>query len=116
MGEHLQLGVRELLRVPWSGSTIGDLDMMTGGKDGAYERMVGICPAMATGGSGGDCSASGSQRIVAGDADASLLIRSSRHGGRRRRRVRRPHPIRTPLTQAQIDVIRDWIDAGAENN
>ncbi|MCA9603016.1 MAG: hypothetical protein KC417_13375 [Myxococcales bacterium] len=96
--------------------TMGDLDMMTGGKDGAYERMVGIA-AMATGGSGGDCSASGSQRIVAGDADASLLIQKLEGtvvGGGAVCGDRMP--IGTPLTQAQIDVIRDWIDAGAENN
>lgn len=55
-------------------------------------------------------------RVVAGDADNSFLIdklEGNNLGGSRGNRM----PLnQTPLEQDVIDVIRDWINAGASNN
>lgn len=90
-------------------TTQGDLDMST--KQTAYDNLVGMSAE------GGECAGSGLLRVEAGSPDTSLLVRKleeeagigdtcgdgmPQSGG--------------ALTTAQIDAVRSWIDAGAQEN
>ncbi|HZR79513.1 MAG TPA: PQQ-binding-like beta-propeller repeat protein [Candidatus Binatia bacterium] len=87
------------------GSNQGNLSMRT--KDEAYGNLVGVPAA------GPSCASSGLVRVVAGDPAASLLLDKVSHatpvcGG--------PMPPTGPLSQQEIDQIRQWIERGAPND
>jgi hypothetical protein len=85
------------------GNTIGKLDMST--QSTAFTNLVGVA------GAGAECSGMGT-RVVAGDADMSLLYQ----------KVTNPTcgekmPLGgTALTEDQADEIEGWINAGAMND
>lgn len=82
----------------------GGLDMSS--KATAYGELVGKAAE------GPSCSGQGT-RVVAGDADGSLLIRKLRPSPPCGSRMPR---LRTPLSTTLIDEIADWIEAGAKND
>ncbi|MFT3923957.1 MAG: hypothetical protein QM778_15595 [Myxococcales bacterium] len=83
----------------------GNLDMSTRAK--AFTNLVGKAAA------GPSCAGMGRVRVIAGNADDSLLVHKLE--GTQDCGSRMPRN-RTPLPAASIDRIRAWIDAGAKNN
>ncbi|MBW7904470.1 MAG: hypothetical protein LC135_07620 [Phycisphaerae bacterium] len=70
----------------------------------AYQNLVGVASVQA----------SGRVRIVPGDATASYLIEKVTQD---QPQVGARMPLnRDPLSEAEIALLRDWIDAGAPNN
>ena len=88
----------------------------------AYANLVGVASAgTGAGTSGVTCVTAVLPRVIAGNSAGSLLynkVASKLAGVARRRAARR---CRCPaaaasLTQAQVDLIAAWIDAGALND
>lgn len=83
----------------------GDLDMSS--RQLAFENLVN------EGASGSACAGGGRVRVVPGDAEESLLVQKLEGtqdcGGRMPRG-------RTALPTASIDVIKEWIEAGAKDD
>jgi outer membrane protein assembly factor BamB len=90
----------------------GGLNLRT--KDLAYSSLVGVAAmGMDQGAGTQQCVASGLQRVVAGDPDASLLLQKLEHtqtcGG--------PMPSASEtLPAAQLQQVRSWIGNGAPND
>jgi hypothetical protein len=99
-----------------TGPVAGNLMMNT--KDEAYTSMVGVA-AMGTTlvGDGPDCKDSGMMRVVAGQPDASLLVKKIESSMAMPPPCGSPMPLNPPmLTPMQIAQVRMWIQMGAMNN
>jgi hypothetical protein len=104
-----------------SGAGTGMLDMSTAPL--AYAGLVGVPAAGTAGGSSGVTCASlapSQLRVSAGNPDASLLLNkvATKLTGQPSL-CGSPMPVpatATPVTQAQVDLIRAWIAAGAPND
>ncbi|MGE0869066.1 MAG: hypothetical protein AB7P03_10895 [Kofleriaceae bacterium] len=102
-----------------SGVNVGLLDMST--QATAFSNLVGVvAQGTGTGTSGVTCASTSLIRIVPGDAPNSLLF-SKAHSkllgalppcGS----PMPPSPTSAPLTQQELDLIADWINAGAPND
>ena len=104
------------------GFTVGGLDMST--PAAAYANLVAVPAAgTGTGTSGVTCASlapGGLLRVVPADAAASLIY------GKVSAKLASTQPVcgspmptpatAVPLTQAQVDLIAAWINAGAQNN
>ena len=104
-----------------SGFTVGMLDMSTPAT--AYASLVGVNDAGVGAGTSGITCASMSPplpRVSSGNSAGSLLfikVNTKRNGTLPACGSPMPLPAAgAPLTQAQVDLIAAWIDAGAANN
>lgn len=103
------------------GVTVGGLDMST--QAAAYANLVGVAAAGTGAGTSGVTCASLAPnllRVTPNDAAASLLhdkVSSKLAGAQAACGSPMPNPASAPpLTQAQIDLIAAWINAGAAND
>jgi hypothetical protein len=103
------------------GVNVGGLDMST--PAAAYANLVGVAAAGTGAGTSGVTCASlapGLLRVTAGDAAASLLhgkVAAKLAGMQPACGSPMPTPATAvPLTQAQVDLIAAWINAGAMND
>jgi hypothetical protein len=93
------------------GGAAGGLDMSDAA--GGYAALLGMMP----GPSSLSCAGETSAYVVAGDSDASLLVHKIEGTDEMGMPVCGARmPIGPMLTTQQIDVIRMWIDMGAEQN
>jgi hypothetical protein len=87
-----------------SGSS-GGLSMSN--RDTAYDNLVDVAAAS------GSCSSTGLDRAASGDADNSLLVQKLRASPPCGARM----PLgRSPLSTDQIELIEQWINAGAKDD
>ncbi|HMJ15878.1 MAG TPA: PQQ-binding-like beta-propeller repeat protein [Polyangiaceae bacterium] len=89
------------------GASAGNLAMGTRAQ--AYHNLVNVNAA------GDACASSGRKRVEPGNPDASLLVHKISNATPECGTVMPPGPGVT-LTQAQIDLVRAWIAAGAPDN
>jgi len=103
-----------------SGVNTGQLDMST--QAGAYANLVGVVSAgTGAGTSGVTCAVAAVPRVAAGNAAGSLLFNkvNSKLPMQPLPPCGSPMPLPAsamPLTQAQVDLISAWINAGALND
>jgi hypothetical protein len=102
-----------------SGVNVGILDMST--QAAAYANLVGVASAgTGAGTSGVTCASIAVPRVSAGNATASLLYNKvASKLAAVTPACGSPMPLpatSTPLTQAQVDLIAAWINAGALND
>lgn len=103
-----------------SGVNTGQLDMST--QAGAYANLVGVVSAgIGAGTSGVTCAVAAVPRVAAGNAAGSLLFSkvNSKLPMQSPPPCGSPMPLpasAAPLTQAQVDLIASWINAGALND
>ena len=103
-----------------SGVNAGQLDLST--QADAYANLVGVISAgTGAGTSGVTCAAAAVPRVAAGNSAGSLLFNkvNSKLPPGTLPVCGSPMPLpgsASPLTQAQVDLIAAWIDAGALND